>query len=117
MTSLSVLQTCAAFDHAGLVIVGFGSLGLIVASLTSPASETAATASGGTTPPSPWKDENGRIAFAPPAALTGVPKMREPPEADFFPVYSIDCAIVLHHSSAGCRWQAMCQSDERLERA
>jgi hypothetical protein len=85
MTSLSVLQTCAAFDHAGLVIVGFGSLGLIVASLTSPASETAVAASGGTTPPSPWKDENGRIAFAPPAALMGPLKMPEPSQGGLFP--------------------------------
>jgi hypothetical protein len=37
MTFLSVLQASAAFGVAGLVIVGFGSLGLIVASLTSPA--------------------------------------------------------------------------------
>src|SRR5580698_6231738 len=37
MTFLSVLQACAPFGVAGLVIVGFGSLGLIVASRTSPA--------------------------------------------------------------------------------
>jgi hypothetical protein len=44
MIFLSVSSGLAAFDVAGLVIVGLGSLEIIVASLASPASETAATA-------------------------------------------------------------------------